>query len=167
MNIGDRWRVTVALWLIVLPCVGFADELSDLQRKAENGEVAAQHSLGFKYLTGEGVPQDYKQAVTWYRLAAEQGFARVQYNLGIMYSNGRGVPQDDKQAAEWFRLASEQGNESAIREIKKSRYQIFLPELETARQVARLEEERKRAELKDVQRRERLESKDRRAPIID
>ena len=62
MNIGDRWRVTVALWLIVLPCVGFADELSDLQRKAENGEVAAQGILGLMYDDGLSVPQDDKQA---------------------------------------------------------------------------------------------------------
>ena len=56
--IGDRWRVTVALWLIVLPGVGFADELPDLQRKAENGEVTAQYNLGVRYAKGRGVPQD-------------------------------------------------------------------------------------------------------------
>ena len=92
--IGDRWRVTVALWLIVLPCVGFADELSDLQRKAENGEVAAQFNLAFMYAEGQGVPQDYKQAVKWSRLAADQGDGKAQYYLGAMYAKGRGVPQD-------------------------------------------------------------------------
>ena len=31
---------------------------------------------------GQGVPQDYAEAVKWYRLAAEQGNADAQYNLG-------------------------------------------------------------------------------------
>ena len=58
---------------------------------------------------GDGVPQDYKEAVKWYRLAAEQGYADAQYNLGLMYSNGEGVPQDYKEAVKWYRLAAEQG----------------------------------------------------------
>ena len=34
---------------------------------------------------GEGVEQDFKEAVKWYQKAAEQGFAGAQYNLGAMY----------------------------------------------------------------------------------
>ena len=94
MTIRDYWRITVALWLIVLPCVGFAGELSDLQRKAENGEVTTQFNLGVMYNTGQGVPQDDKQAAKWWRLAADQGDGKAQYYLGAMYAKGRGVPQD-------------------------------------------------------------------------
>ena len=61
------------------------------------------------YDNGEGVPQDYKEAIKWYRLAAEQGNANAQYNLGLMYDNGEGVPQDYKEAVKWYRLAAEQG----------------------------------------------------------
>ncbi|WP_303396492.1 SEL1-like repeat protein, partial [Pseudomonas fragi] len=39
---------------------------------AEQGDAAAQYKLGIMYATGEGVAQDAKQAVTWYRKAAEQ-----------------------------------------------------------------------------------------------
>ena len=45
-------------------------------------------------INGQGVPQDYAEAVTWYRKAAEQGDADAQYNLGVMYAKGQGVPQD-------------------------------------------------------------------------
>ena len=45
-------------------------------------------------INGQGVPQDYEEAIKWYRLAAEQGYASAQYNLGVMYDNGDGVPQD-------------------------------------------------------------------------
>ena len=50
--------------------------------RAEQGDVDAQLNLGNMYFNGEGVPQDDKAAVKWYRLAAEQGNARAQHNLG-------------------------------------------------------------------------------------
>ena len=58
---------------------------------------------------GKGVPQDYAEAVKWYRLAAEQSYASAQSNLGFMYKNGQGVPQDYAEAVKWYRLAAEQG----------------------------------------------------------
>jgi uncharacterized protein len=62
---------------------------------------------------GQGVPQDYNEAVKWFRLSAEQGDAEAQYNLGWMYYEGQGVPQDYKEAVKWYRLSAEQGNERA------------------------------------------------------
>ena len=58
------------------------------------------------YHAGQGVPQDYAQAVKWYRKAAEQGYAKAQNNLGVMYRIGQGVPQDYAQAHMWFTLAA-------------------------------------------------------------
>jgi TPR repeat protein len=65
------------------------------------------------YRHGQGVPQDYAEAVKWYRLAAEQGNASAQSNLGVMYRLGRGVPQDNAEAVKWYRRAAEQGNAKA------------------------------------------------------
>jgi hypothetical protein len=36
------------------------------------------------YGTGTGVPQDYAEAVKWYRMAAEQGDAEAQSRLDEM-----------------------------------------------------------------------------------
>ena len=47
------------------------------------------------YSNGLAVPQDYEQAVAWWRKAADQGDAGAQFNLGFLYAEGRGVPQDD------------------------------------------------------------------------
>ena len=58
------------------------------------------------YLNGAGVPQDYVEAVRWYRLAADQEVAGAQFSLGFMYATGQGVPQDDVQAHMWFNLAA-------------------------------------------------------------
>ena len=51
---------------------------------AEQGDAAAQCLLGVVYAQGLGVPQDYKEAAKWYRLAAEQGHAAAQRNRGLL-----------------------------------------------------------------------------------
>jgi TPR repeat protein len=35
---------------------------------------------------GQGVPQDYAEALKWFRIAAKQGEAKGQFNLGVAYS---------------------------------------------------------------------------------
>ena len=49
-------------------------------------------------INSQGVPQNYAEAVKWYRLAADQGDARAQFNLGFMYGTGQGVPQNYAEA---------------------------------------------------------------------
>ena len=63
------------------------------------------------YLKGEGVPQDYVEAMKWYRKAAEQGLVVAQGVLGWMYGSGEGVPQDEVEAYAWFLLLKENGIE--------------------------------------------------------
>ncbi|HZY71927.1 MAG TPA: tetratricopeptide repeat protein, partial [Edaphobacter sp.] len=58
------------------------------------------------YDAGKGVPQDFAQAVLWYRKAADQGDARAQYTLGLMYGSGQGIQQDDLEAYFWLDLAA-------------------------------------------------------------
>ena len=78
-------------------------------KEAKKGNAEAQNNLGFMYGKGQGVLQDYKQEMKWYRLAAEQGNAEAQNNLGVLYRDGQGVLQDYKEAVQWYRLAAEQG----------------------------------------------------------
>ena len=90
-----------------------ATALRELTPLAEQGNAGAQYYLAQMYRRGDGVLQDYKTAVKWYRLAAEQGDAVAQYNLALMYANGAGVLQDYKTAVKWYRLAAEQGDAEA------------------------------------------------------
>ena len=83
------------------------------RKAAEQGDSAAQYSLGYCYQKGIGVTKDEKQSVEWYRKAAEQGHAEAQAALGYCYQNGIGVTKDEKQAVEWFRKAVEQGYAAA------------------------------------------------------
>ena len=65
------------------------------------------------YQDGQGVQQDYAEAMKWFRKAADQGDPEAQYALGVMYKNGRGVPRDDAEAIKWYRKAADQGNADA------------------------------------------------------
>ena len=56
-------------------------------------------------MNGQGVPQDFAEALKWYQLAADQGNAGAQNNLGLMYLKGSSVPQDYVQAHVWLSLA--------------------------------------------------------------
>src|SRR5439155_12456866 len=66
----------------------------------------AQSELGWLYVNGQGVPQDYGEALKWYRKAAEQNDPRAQNSLGLMYENARGVTQDYGEALKWYRKAT-------------------------------------------------------------
>ena len=94
------------------------ERFPDFQRVmslAEQGHAIAQYNLGVMYDNGEGVPQDYAEAVKWYQLAAEQGHAKAQNNLGVMYAKGRGVEQDDVLAHMWCNLGAENGNKGGAK----------------------------------------------------
>ena len=92
----------------------YATALREWKPLAEQGHARAQVELGAMYSEGEGVPEDDKEAVKWFRLAAEQGLADAQFGLGLMYYKGEGVPEDDKEAVKWYRLAAEQGDPNAM-----------------------------------------------------
>ena len=64
----------------------------------------------------EGVPQNYAEALKWYRLAADQGDATRSTVSAVMYANGQGVPQDYVRAHMWFNLSAAQGHQRAARD---------------------------------------------------
>jgi hypothetical protein len=80
--------------------------LTDRQQRAYEGDVNCQFLLGNMYEKGQGVSQDYKAAVKWYRLAADQGDSDAQCYLGEMYWNGEGVQQDMVVAYALFNISA-------------------------------------------------------------
>ena len=83
------------------------------RKAAEQGHADAQHYLGFRYQVGDGLIQDFIEAVGLYRMAANKGLAKSQYFLGRMYENGQGVETNYVVAHMWFNLAAAQGYEMA------------------------------------------------------
>ena len=94
-------------------------EAKEMRVRAEAGDAEAQSYLGELYYFGEGVPQDYFEAVKWWRKAVEAGNSEAQYNLaaqynlGCAYNAGEGVPQNSTEAVKWWLNAAEQGYANA------------------------------------------------------
>ena len=108
--------LAVLTMCLCLPLMGddaAKKEFEATKAKAEKGDRIAQYNLGVLYDNGEGVVEDDKEAVKWYRKAAEQGHASAQFNLGVMYREGEGVKQDFKEAVKWYGKAAEQGHAKA------------------------------------------------------
>ncbi len=87
--------------------------LEQLRQMAEQGDAAAQNTLGLRYATGEGVKLDEHEAVRWFTQAAEQGGVAAQSKLGSIYFSGRGVPQDFSRAYFWMVVARLSGDDAS------------------------------------------------------
>jgi TPR repeat protein len=91
----------------------FSAAYSELSAAAKTGNADAEQLLGHMYYMGQGVEQDFAQALKWYRKAAAKDMAESQYVIGTMYYSGKGVAQDYKEALQWLRNAGEHGHADA------------------------------------------------------
>ena len=89
----------------------FKAMLAILQPLAEQGDAIAQSLLGSVYKEGQGVKQDYFEAVKWYRQAAEQGDTDAQTLLGFSYLLGTGIQVNKALAKEWLGKACDNGDQ--------------------------------------------------------
>ena len=104
---------------------------------AERGSIMPQFVLGYMYEKGQGVAQDYAQAVRWYRQAAAQGMDAAQYSLGLMYGQGQGVAQDYVKAHMWFNLAARLGDADSVKARDITERQMTREQIAQAQQMAR------------------------------
>ena len=103
----SSWRI--ALFQIRFKNAASPADIPTLKRSAEQGDGQAQIALGWLYCSGSAVPQNYAEAVNWWRKAADQGLASAQNSVGMMYNLGHGVPQSYGEAFKWFFKAAQQG----------------------------------------------------------
>ena len=89
---NDRWEIAAQLLR-----AGWSTE-----------DSRALNNLGWMYLNGLGVKQDYTGAMFWLYQAANRGDSAAQNNLGWIYRNGLGVKQDSAMAIFWYRKAANQ-----------------------------------------------------------
>jgi TPR repeat protein len=106
-----RRMIAAAALLLAVTISGHAQNLTfaDAQASAAKGDPEAEFQLGRAYDRGDGVPQDYAQALNWYKKAAEAGNAKAMNNLGVIYADGHGVKADRAEAINWFRQGAEKG----------------------------------------------------------
>ena len=129
--------------------------------------------LGLMYANGQGAPQDDREAMKWYRLAAEQrvaseknkiyplvkanfaqalkilkadaenGIADAQYYLGMMHADGLGAPYDPVLAHMWYNLSGLQGHKGAENQIKTIEKNMSPQQIEQAQEKVRDRKPRK------------------------
>jgi hypothetical protein len=95
---------------------------ADLNRtlnQANAGAFTAQYEMGLRYADGEGVPQNYHDAMTWFAKASDAGNAKAQWKLALGYLKGIGVPRDERQAMVWLKRAANNGDTRAQRVLSK------------------------------------------------
>jgi len=80
---------------------------------ANSGDPLAQHELGLRLLTGEGIAADTVTAVYWIKKAASQKLTSALYNYGIMLINGWGTEWNPFLAYDNFLLAADAGMKEA------------------------------------------------------
>ena len=74
-------------------------EMEELKAQAESGDINSQVILANKYFNGEGLKQDKKEALKWYKLAAEKGHAGAQTTMGLFYSGAWGLIEPNMEVA--------------------------------------------------------------------
>jgi putative methionine-R-sulfoxide reductase with GAF domain len=84
----------------------------DLRKLALSGDPAAQYSLGLRYASGDGIRQDYREAISWFSKSANQGDVRAAPKLAAFYWAGRGATKDYSKAYFWGLLAQAAGDET-------------------------------------------------------
>ncbi|MEE4109298.1 MAG: tetratricopeptide repeat protein [Halieaceae bacterium] len=108
-----------------------------LRQSAESGHPRAQTELGLRYLSGEGVVQDFEQAADWFRRAAEQGSPEAMYGLGNMARFGRAPDVDLVEAYAWLNVASARGERRAADARRDVMDRLTVDDLKRAQQLSR------------------------------
>ena len=76
---------------------------------AEHGDARSMIALGYAYVAGFGVPEDYAKAREWFEKATAKGNGDAWFMLGQVYANGYGVPRDGARARSSFEKAVAMG----------------------------------------------------------
>jgi len=84
---------------------------------ATSGNALAQYRLGMLYYHGQGVTEDEKMAIYWWKKAAAQGNVEAMFQLGSAFLFGsqtaKFVPDPDREAAMWYFQAASAGHVEA------------------------------------------------------
>lgn len=94
------------------------ENLSKVLEGTEQIFVAqAMSDIGTLYYYGQGVEQNYAQAIEWHIKAADLGNVSAMNELGYTYGIGEGVEADYTQALEWLKKAADLGNANAMNNL--------------------------------------------------
>lgn len=78
------------------------DNIQNLIKKAESGDVKAQFDLALAYSKGYGIECNYEKAYNLWIELAEKKVPAAMFNLGRMFLYGLGREVDIANAMHWF-----------------------------------------------------------------
>jgi len=109
----------ILLGFIAFGAVGFffrgkSEPLASQRIRATLGSTDARLKLGWRYRTGDGVPQDFTRAARWFERAAKSGSARAQYDFGILLYYELGTREIYGLPNDYFGQAAQQDYAPAI-----------------------------------------------------
>jgi|SRR5580704_16056769 TPR repeat protein len=76
-------------------------------------------TLGYIYLSGKGLAQDFPKAFEWYKKAAEKDNVKAQAKLAWLYWTGNGGIKDASAAYAWMSIASANGYQPWIHRLAR------------------------------------------------
>lgn len=85
-------------------------DVNRILNRADAGDSIAQYEMAVRYADGEGVPQNYRDAMAWFAKAAANGNENAQWKLALGYIKGIGVPRDERKAVVWLKRAANHGD---------------------------------------------------------
>ena len=115
-----RHIIIVLALMVGMAPLALADDTAAIRVLAEQGDARAQFVLGTMYRDGQGVAQDYAEALRWWRKSAELGLIDAQFALGNIYAGGSGIARDNIQAYMWYHIATRQAGDEWLRGIAGS-----------------------------------------------
>jgi len=86
---------------------------TDIKNSADAGDYVCQFIVGRAYEQGDGVRQNYEEALKWYEFSAHQDYAPAQNNLGSLYDRGLGTEKNYQEALKWYRKAADNDQPNA------------------------------------------------------
>ena len=81
-------------------------EVKKNQDAADKGDSEAQFQLAVINYKGQGVKQNFGEAIKCFKLAAAKGHTAAEFFLGTMFAKGQGTAQNYAEALHYFQLAA-------------------------------------------------------------
>ena len=93
------------------------DKVLALLNQAKADNTIAKYLLGYSYLKGFMVKEDYRKAFQLVKAAADEKYDEAQFVLADFYINGFGVAKSYSKAVEYLQAAAHQGNVDAMMQL--------------------------------------------------
>jgi TPR repeat protein len=107
---AKRGNLDAQFWLLGLDHPGGTGARSSYLRLATLGHVGGMNVYASLCANGTDGPQDFADAMRWWKKASNAGSAEAALNIGTMYLDGEGVAPDEQQAVMWLRRAADGGS---------------------------------------------------------